>query len=126
MIEVFRRRVINLLMARGLTDEDLTRNLLSWKHSGFGIMNSGCILDESAQGSLAEYIARPPISLGKIRYEPSKRWWEEMPWVAKPAPGGWMTTHRHGDADTDDLRRILRHLVKIGRSLPGFGPDRLN
>ena len=37
-----------------------------------GIDNSVRILDESAQESLAEYIARPPISLKKIRYEQFK------------------------------------------------------
>ena len=36
------------------------------------IDNSVRILDESAQENLAEYIARPPISLKKIRYEPFK------------------------------------------------------
>ena len=28
--------------------------------------------------------------------------------------------------DPDDLGRIFRHLIKIGRSPPGFDPDRLN
>ena len=28
--------------------------------------------------------------------------------------------------DPDDLKRILRHLIKIGRSPPGFDPIRLN
>ena len=28
--------------------------------------------------------------------------------------------------DPDDLKRILRHLVKVGRSPPGFDSDRLN
>jgi transposase len=28
--------------------------------------------------------------------------------------------------DPDELRRVLRHLVKVGRSPPGFDPDRLN
>jgi hypothetical protein len=28
--------------------------------------------------------------------------------------------------DPDELRRILRHLVKMGRSPPGFDPDRLS
>ena len=28
--------------------------------------------------------------------------------------------------DPDELRRILRHLVKLGRSPPGFDPDRLD
>ncbi|HSH30544.1 MAG TPA: hypothetical protein VK971_11595, partial [Thiohalobacter sp.] len=39
---------------------------------GFSIDNSVRILDESSQESLAEYIARPPISLKKIHYEPFK------------------------------------------------------
>ena len=72
MVEVFRRRVIKLLVQRELLNDDFARNLLSWKHSGFSIDNSVRILDESSQESLAEYIARPPISLKKIRYEPFK------------------------------------------------------
>ena len=86
MVEVFRRRVITLLVDRELLNEDFARNLLSWKHSGFSIDNSVRILDEFAKASLAEYIARPPrmharavsgandqrISLKKIRYEPFK------------------------------------------------------
>jgi hypothetical protein len=72
MVEVFRRWVIKLLVGRGLLNEDFARNLLSWRHSGFSIDNSVRILDESTQASLAEYIARPPISLKKIRYEPFK------------------------------------------------------
>jgi hypothetical protein len=72
MVEGFRRRVIKLLVERELLNEDFARNLLSWKHSGFSIDNSVRILDQSSQESLAEYIARPPISLKKIRYEPFK------------------------------------------------------
>jgi hypothetical protein len=72
MVEVFRHRVITLLVQRKLLNEDFARNLLSWKHSGFSIDNSVRILDQSSQESLAEYIARPPISLKKIRYEPFK------------------------------------------------------
>jgi hypothetical protein len=53
MVEVFRRRVITLLVQRKLLNENFARNLLSWKHSGFSIDNSVRILDESAQESLA-------------------------------------------------------------------------
>jgi hypothetical protein len=65
MVEVFRRRVITLLVQRELLNENFARNLLSWKHSGFSIDNSVRILDESAQESLAEYIARPPRMHGR-------------------------------------------------------------
>ena len=232
MMELFRRRVIKLLVQRELLNEDFARNLLSWKHSGFSIDNSVRILDESAQESLAEYIARPALSLGKIRYEPfkgkvlfhtkyseyfkqnlhmfdaldflaqltqhippkrlqlirryglyasrTKGRWEDMPWVAERAPDGWKASHPtvSGADDTGyeplseseekvdidaskrawarllakvyevdpmtcpkcgadmkviaviedphELNRILRHLIKIGRSPPGFDPDRLN
>jgi hypothetical protein len=232
MIEVFRRRVIKLLVDHELLNENFARNLLSWKHSGFSIDNSVRILDEFAQESLAEYIARPPISLKKIHYEPfkgrvlfhtkyseyfkqnlhmfdaldflaeltqhippkglqlirryglyasrTKGRWEALPWVAERAPEGWRATHQRGVAaedlgyeplsegdeeiavdarkrararllakvyevdpfvcpkcgaemkviaiieDPDELKRILRHLIKIGRSPPGFDPDRLN
>jgi hypothetical protein len=35
MVEVFRRRVMKLLVGQHLLDENFARNLLSWKHSGF-------------------------------------------------------------------------------------------
>ena len=40
MVEVFRRRVIELLVTRKLLAEGFARNLLFWKHSGFSIDNS--------------------------------------------------------------------------------------
>ncbi len=232
MVEVFRRRVIKLLLERELLNEDFARSLLSWKHSGFSIDNSGRILDDPSQESLAEYTARPPLSLKKIRYEPfkgrvlfhttylkyfkqnvhlfdaldflaeltqhipprrlqlvrryglyasrTKRRREQMPWVTERAPDGWKATHQNNagsddlgyeplsdDADEvtvdarkrawarllvkvyevdplvcpkcgaemkviaiiedpDELRKILQHLVKIGRSPPGIDLDRLN
>ena len=60
MVEVFRRRLIKLLVQRELLNDDFARNLLSWSHSGFSIDNSVRMLDESFEESLAEYIARPP------------------------------------------------------------------
>lgn len=232
MVEVFRRRVIKLLVERELLNEVFARNLMSWKHSGFSIDNSVRILEDSTQESLAEYIARPPISLKKIHYEPfkgrvlfhtkysqyfkqnlhmfealdflaeltqhippkglqlirryglyasrTKGRWEEMPWIAERAPDGWKATHRSSAdnnhlgfeplsddgeevnvnarkrtwarllakvyevdpmvcpkcgaemkviaviEDPDELKRIIQHLIKIGRSPPGLDPDRLN
>lgn len=199
---------------------------------GFSIDNSARILDKSEQETLAEYIARPPISLKKIRYElfkwrvlfhtkyseyfkqnlhmfdaldflaeltqhippkglqlirryglyasRTKGRWQDMPWVAERAPDGWKTSHStvsgaddtgyeplsesEEEVDIDarkrawarllakvyevdpmtcpkcgadmkviaviedliELKRILQHLINIGRSPPGFDPDRLN
>ena len=230
IVEVFRRRVIKLLVDGELLNEGFARNLLSWKRSGFSIDNSVRILDVSSQESLAEYIAWPPISLKKIRYEPfkgrilfhttyseyvkqnvhifdaldflaeltqhippkrlqlirryglyasrTKGRWDEMPWVVERAPDSWKTSHSTVSGaddsgyeplseseeevdissrnrpwprllakvyevdpfvcpkcgaemkvitiieDPDELKRILQHLIKIGRSPPGFDPDR--
>jgi hypothetical protein len=52
--------------------EDFVQNLLSWKNSGFSIDNSVRLTDAKSKESLTEYIARPPLSLKKIRYEPFK------------------------------------------------------
>lgn len=72
MIEVFRRRVIVLIVDRRLLDDQFACNLMSWEHSGFSIDNSVRIMDQETQENLSEYIAGPPISLKKIRYEPFK------------------------------------------------------
>jgi len=177
-------------------------------------------MDQETQESLSEYIARPPSSLKKIRYEPfkglvlfhttyseyfkenvhlfdaldflaeltqhlppkgvrlirryglyssrTKGRWLKMPYVTERAPAGWRKTHLESEQktssvntydeveltqqkqawaqliakiyeveplecpkcgydikvvavieDPDEIRRILRHLVKIGRSPPG-------
>ena len=45
--------------------------LLSWKHSGFSVDNSVRVAgaDHKARVSLAQYIARAPFSLEKLRYD---------------------------------------------------------
>ena len=63
-----------MLMDRGLLKADLAENLLSWKHSGFSIDNSVRIFNDQTRENLAEYLARPPLSLKKIRHEPFKSW----------------------------------------------------
>ena len=72
MAELFRRKVIKYFEENKLINTDFARNLLSWKNSGFSIDNSVRIFgsDEKARESLAQYIARCPISLEKIKYEP--------------------------------------------------------
>ena len=72
MTEVFRRRVITLLVEKELLSQDFAEDLLSSRHSGFSIDNSVRVADACAQESLAQYIACPLVSLKKIRYEPFK------------------------------------------------------
>jgi hypothetical protein len=233
MVEVFRRRVVWLLVEKELLAEDFAIRLLGWKHSGFSIDNSVRILDREAQINLAEYISRPPISLKKIRYEPFKgrvlfhtkyseyfkenvhmfdaldflaeltqhippkgtqlirRYglyssrikgrWEEMDYIAERAPEGWRGEHERSvdpdeeplefsplpdseevDSlarksawarllarvyeidplvcpecgsqmkmiaviqDPDEIKHILRHLIKIGRAPPGLDESSVN
>jgi hypothetical protein len=59
MTELFRRRVIQLLVKENCINLGFARNLLSWKHSGFSIDNSVRILDKHSQESLTQYAARP-------------------------------------------------------------------
>jgi hypothetical protein len=72
MTELFRRRVIQLLVKENCINLGFARNLLSWKHSGFSIDNSVRILDKHSQESLTQYAARPAVSLKKVHYEPTK------------------------------------------------------
>jgi len=72
MTEVVCRRVITLLVDRKLLSDDFAENLLSWRNSGSSIDNSVRVADVRTHDSLAQYIARPPVSLKKVRYEPFK------------------------------------------------------
>ncbi len=68
MKECFRQLVVNHFKNTDRITEKRARNLLSWKHSGFNIDNSIRIMgyDNKARESLAQYIARCPISLKKL------------------------------------------------------------
>jgi len=232
MTEYFRRKVIWLFVEKELINEEFARNLLSWKHSGFSIDNSVRMLDRKSKENIGQYMARPPLSLKKITYEPFKgrvlfhttysdyfkenlhmfnaldflaeltqhippkgvqlirRYglyssrikgaWDDMPSVTERAPAGWREEHvgiEVSDATIDfdsfseddsvdsqaykqawarllakvyevdpficpkcgsemkviaviqepnEIKRILRHLVKNGRAPPGLDPASLN
>ena len=72
MTELFRRLVIKYFQEKKLITERFARNLLSWKNSGFSVDNSIRIYgnDHKVREALAQYIAKPPVSLEKIKYEP--------------------------------------------------------
>ncbi len=86
MTEYFMHAVLRFFTERNLLSEQIVRNMLSWRHSGFspdawpsseqserpGIDNGVQILDESSRESIAQYIALPPVSLKKIHYEAFK------------------------------------------------------
>jgi len=74
MTEYFRRVVIKYFVENEYITKEQGKNLLSWKHSGFSIDNSVQILalDNKAREALGRYIARCPVSLQKLLYEPFK------------------------------------------------------
>lgn len=232
MTELFRKLVIKHFQGKKLINDKFAQNLLSWKNSGFSIDNSVMIYgnDDEAKEALAQYIARCPISLEKIIYEPfhgkvffktpkyneyfkenfksfdaldfiaevtahippkSKQYirryglyssrtrgiWERFDYIMKLAPSGWKEKHSQDNNpdtplpdlndsspddkkrksawarlvqkvysadplvcskcgsemkiiavifDPDEIKRILSHLVKIGRASPTFDPASLN
>ncbi len=72
MTELFRRLVIKYFQQNKLITERFARNLLCWKNSGFSLDNSIRVYgnDDKAREALSQYIAKPPVSLQKITYEP--------------------------------------------------------
>ena len=70
--KLFRHKVIRLLQREGLLDEDRTRLLLSWTHSGFSVHNTVTVPagDGRALEALARYCLRSPVSLTRLRWEP--------------------------------------------------------
>ena len=71
MAEVFRRLVISLFLERKLIDRSRAASMLSWHHSGFSLDGSIGLYarDQKAMERLAQYMARPPISLSKVVLE---------------------------------------------------------
>ena len=69
--QYFRSTVIGFFLERRLIDERLAKNMLAWTHSGFSVDRTVKIPATSpkARAALAEYIARPPLSLKKILLE---------------------------------------------------------
>ena len=69
---LFRHKVIRLLQREGLLDEDRTRLLLSWHHTGFSVHNSVTVPagDGRALEALARYCLRNPVSLTRLRWDP--------------------------------------------------------
>jgi hypothetical protein len=63
--------LIALFLRRQLINERLARSMLDWSHSGFSVDGSVRIPATSSKTrvSLAEYIARPPVSLQKMLVE---------------------------------------------------------
>jgi hypothetical protein len=68
--QLFRHRVLQMLLPERRIDEALVRKLLGWRHSGFSVHNAVRIAaqDEAGRRALAEYVLRSPFAQEKLRY----------------------------------------------------------
>ena len=68
--QIFRVRVIKMLVEEGLLALEMARKLLSWKHSGFSVHNGKPIRrgDDEGLERVAQYIIRNPFSEKKMTY----------------------------------------------------------
>ena len=66
--QYFRSSMLGFFLKRTLLNERLARNKLGWTHSGFSVDLTVKIPASSskAREALAQYIARPPVSLRKM------------------------------------------------------------
>jgi hypothetical protein len=111
--QLFRHKVIRLLQRAGLLDEDRTRLLLSWPHSGFSVHNFVTVPagDGRALEALARYCLRNPVSLARLR------------WVTGSATATYQPRVGHDDekAETVDaldlVARLLAHVPDPRRHL---------
>ena len=69
--ECLRRRIVGFFLHSKLISKDMAENLLRWRHSGFSVDASIVLPGGSSKKreSLAQYLARPPISLKKVSFE---------------------------------------------------------
>jgi hypothetical protein len=74
MEQLFRHRVLRMLLDRGKIRPERVRMLLSWRHSGFNLDASVRVGAGDARGreTIAQYLIRAPFSVGKVRYFPNK------------------------------------------------------
>jgi hypothetical protein len=128
---------------RSLINERLARIVLGWTHSGFSLdmsvkIAAGCSRTREA---LAQYIARPPVSLSKMlaeEHENSVLYRSEYnPYFktnARLFPALEFCCSRCGSpmkvlavvTDPPEVRRILLHLIKTGVAPPGLEASALN
>ena len=111
--QLFRHKVIRLLQKEGLLDEDRTRVLLSWKHSGFSVHNGVTVMagDGRALEALARYCMRNPVSLARLGFSPGEKTVTYLP----------KTGHDGEEGETFDamdfLARVLAHVPDPRRHL---------
>jgi len=114
--ELFRWRVIRMLVRRGRLEEDEAAGLLSWRHSGFSVHHAIRVdpCDTQSVERLCRYLVHPPIALGRLQYDGTRATYRDR--CVHPATGA--------DSVTLDplemLARLCQHIPP-----PGFHLTRL-
>jgi len=69
--ELFRRRVIRMLVRRGRVEEEAAEGLLAWRHSGFSEHHAIRVQPHDKEGveRLCRYLVHPPIAVERLRYD---------------------------------------------------------
>ena len=105
---LFRHKVLSLLKQEGLLTEERLDLLLSWRHhTGFSVDASVKVEPEDGAGleRLARYIARPPVSLERMRWAGGA---EEVAYTLKAKWGEAKGEERLDPLDF--LARVLAHV----------------
>lgn len=68
---LFRKKVFAFLLKRGIIDEGVVENMLSWHHSGFNVHCGPLInvMESERMEKLAGYIARGPVALSRLDFD---------------------------------------------------------
>ena len=74
MEQLFRHRVLKMMLRQGLITPERVRLLLSWRHSGFNIDGSVRVRAGDAKGreNISRYLIRAPFSVQKITWFPGR------------------------------------------------------
>ncbi len=74
MEQLFRHRVLRMLLEKGLILPERVRMLLGWKHSGFNLDTSVRVRarDTTGRENISRYLIRAPFSVEKVRYWPKE------------------------------------------------------
>ncbi len=92
--EIFRARLLTVLLEQGVIKQELINMLLCWNHhSGFNIHVRGQIAgtDGDAVESIARYMSRAPISVDRVEFNPADNTLTVYERKDKPSPHGYKT-----------------------------------
>ena len=83
----FRRRLLQILLAKERISQRLVEVLLSWRHPGFSVFQGDPVSsdDHEVRERLARYMAHPPVGLNRLHYDPQMR---QVTYAPKHHQGG--------------------------------------